>query len=37
MALVRVQCASGCECKTTLVDGLWKQRTSLMQLHSFQV
>ena len=34
MGLARITCASGCSCQPSLVDGLWRQRTSLMQMHS---
>ena len=37
MGLARVECRSGCTCAPSLVDGLWRERTSLMQLHSFKV
>lgn len=37
MGLARVTCAAGCSCKPALVDGLWRQRTSLMQMTSLQV
>lgn len=37
MGLARVECRSGCTCAPSLVDGLWSERTSLMQLHSFKV
>lgn len=36
MGLARVTCAAGCSCKPILVDGLWRQRTSLMQMTSLQ-
>ncbi|PRW56718.1 hypothetical protein C2E21_4783 [Chlorella sorokiniana] len=37
MGLARVTCAAGCSCKPGLVDGLWRQHTSLMQMTSLQV
>lgn len=37
MALARVECVSGCACQPSLVDGLWEQRVSLQQMHSFAV
>lgn len=37
MGLARVECRSGCTCTPTQVDGLWKQRVSLMQMHAFKV
>lgn len=36
MGLARVECRSGCSCTPTLVDGLWDDHTSLVQMHSFQ-
>ena len=37
MGLARVQCVSGCACANSLVDGLWRQRVSLVQLLSIEV
>ncbi|EFN58305.1 expressed protein [Chlorella variabilis] len=36
MALARAECTSGCTCEPTYLDGLWAQRSSLTQIHSFE-
>ena len=36
MGLARVECVSGCTCQPALVDGLWEQRVSLQQMHTFE-
>ncbi|PSC68097.1 CRT (chloroquine-resistance transporter)-like transporter [Micractinium conductrix] len=37
MGMARVECASGCTCAPSDVDGLWEQQVSLMQLHAITV
>ena len=32
MGKARVTCQSGCTCAPTVVNGLWKERVSLMQM-----
>lgn len=36
MGLARADCQSGCTCEPQLLDGLWDQRVSLQQMHTFQ-
>lgn len=37
MGMALVECASGCRCRATAIDGSWPKRVSLMQHHSFKV
>ncbi|PSC72893.1 photosystem II reaction cent isoform B [Micractinium conductrix] len=37
MGVARVECKRDCTCLPTRIDGRWKQRVSLTQMHEFQV
>ncbi|PSC75343.1 hypothetical protein C2E20_1137 [Micractinium conductrix] len=37
MGQARVECQSGCSCQPTVVEALWEERTSLLQMHQFAV
>ena len=37
MGMARVTCQSGCECRATTIDAIWKTPVSLMQTHLIKV
>jgi hypothetical protein len=37
MAVAVAECRSGCRCTRSLIDGLWKTKVSLMQMHKLEV